>query len=602
MSRFDRLYEGAVHQRKRMEERQKLKLQQVDPSLTFMPKTNHTKRRTRTGPKTRPGPPCTIDLVLSAVIDAMSSDSVNKFELYTSIITQMLAPIVIPASPSLPTNGVASNDERFKRLYDDSIQRRKVQRERQEQESKKKLYSFAPKINKTSSHVAAGSQKEERFNRLYKDAELRKAKFAKTIEEKAKKSDHSFTPHINKSKNSSNNSQPPGSRFQQLYADGKKKREKRHAEIKQRREEVVRQREDDERVVPQKPQKNSKKRKKRQRPEVDQANATVEPPKISKVRQRSMDQKKNNAEMSKAGKSPRTKTKRKKKKKQEPPNLPGSYSKNAVAKYRERLAAHRQAAECTFSPKINKRSGQQGDDGTVFDRLQKETKAKYERIKQRELQLPHNCSFKPSVNPGPSRDGSVFSRLSEESKKRIERKKNCPISNDPACTFRPNLQKSSGSATVYSPKRPSGQSNNRKPRPDGARTLKKNDKDIEQEVVPAAEKTAANISEQKQANETTKNLASPATGATLPAANEAAPAPTEKKTAPAVAEEAAPAAGKAAPAAAEIAVANISEQKQPNEKIRKESSSTGVSEGSSTSTSRKESNSTSGGKSSASTG
>ena len=471
MSRFDRLYQGAEEKRKRMEARQKMKMEQKDANLTFIPKTNNPSSRNRTtaiGPTTRPGPSCTVEILLNAIIDAISTENTtDTFAEYTNILNKILAPIVVPARRP-PAKNTAVNSERFKSLYDDSVQRRKAQKKREEEESSRKLYSFAPKINKTPKGTVDDQDKEGRFGRLYKDAELRRTKFAKSLKEKNQSTvKHSFQPKINKQTGNSSSDRSK-SRFDQLYADGRKKRTERQKEIKERREEVKRLREEEEKVVST-PVINKKrprrKKNQQQRPEVD-SNTKSNPSKISKVRQKAMEKKRDNAMKPK-------KKRKKKKKKSDPPSLPGAYSKDAVAKYRARLEAHRQSNECTFSPQINRRSKRDQDgDTSVFERLQKGTKAKYERIKQRESQRPHHCSFTPAINPGPSRNGTVFSRLDQESKKKIERVRNRVAKLDPECTFSPRINGQNNGMILSSPRRPQGSPNTtRKLRPEGGRKL-----------------------------------------------------------------------------------------------------------------------------------
>ena len=424
MSRFESLYQDGKEKRQRMEARQKNKMEKKDPSCTFFPVTNNPSNRDTTihvetiGPTTRPGPPCTTDLIVQAILNAMSSKNTNKFAEYTQVLTKILAPIIVPAPPSqkIKKSSRASSrasDERFQSLYDDSVQRRKAKRVRQEEESKKKLSGlFAPKINRIKGNTVDDQGKDGRFGRLYKDAELRKKRLDKSLQEKKQSTiKHSFTPKINKY-TSDTTSHSRGSRFDQLYADGKRKRNERKKEIKERREEVKRLKEEEERIVKTTKREKTKqkrfKKTKQQRPESDTLKS--KPSKMSKVRQKAMDKKKDDAM------KPRKKKKKKKFKLSAPPTLPGAYSKEAVAKYRARLEAHRQSNECTFSPKVNRRSKQEDGDSSVFDRLNQSTKLKYERIKQRENQLPHHCSFKPSINPGPTREGTVFSRLDQDSK------------------------------------------------------------------------------------------------------------------------------------------------------------------------------------------
>jgi hypothetical protein len=469
MSRFDLLYQGAVEKRKRMEKLIEFQKLQGDPNLTFFPVTNSNrqsagvKTRTVTRTKTQPGPPCSVDLILKTILGVVSSGEKDLFTEYTKTLNKILASLEIQVPVTVKTSSKVprADPKRFQSLYEDSIQRRKAQKERQEAEKKRKLFSFAPKINKVSSQTVEESGKDGRFASLYNDAELRRKKMEKSMIEQAKKrKTHSFTPKINKQPKGTNKKK--GSRFERLYADGSKKRAERAVEIRERREEIKRLQEEEQRIVPSNNEKSRRKRMERQRPESSLPNerekdahksngsSSKKATKISKVRQKSIDAKRNKIQS--------------KKKKSKPPNLPGHYSKDAVAKYRARLEFYRQSLECTFSPKINKKRGvEQKLEKSVFDRLQNESRAKHERIKKREEQRPYHCSFTPSINPGPNnRDGTVFSRLNEQSKKKIERYKNRIVELDPECTFSPKINSGINQQT---PKRPSKPSNSSKKKP-----------------------------------------------------------------------------------------------------------------------------------------
>jgi hypothetical protein len=485
MSRFDLLYQGAVEKRKRMIKLQEHRKTQIDPDVTFFPVTNHRRQATKktiTTMKTtiQPGPPCTVKFVVEALLTALASNSTDAFTNYTTILTKMLAPkeIQVPETVVVTQKAGTADPKRFQSLYDDSVQRKKAREDQQEKDSKRKLFSFAPKINKISSRTVEQGGKDERFASLFKDAELRRKRMTKSKLEQDKKVLHSFQPKINKQPKNASAAASKTSRFDLLYADGHKKRAERALEIRKRRQEVLRLQEEQQRIVPSKT--NKVKRINRPRPEssatgapapgkkgsAKNAKATANPSKMSKVRQKSID-------------AQRKKTRKKKQIKSKPPTLPGAYSKNSVAKYRARLEFHRQSLECTFSPKINKRSKEQESEKSVFDRLQQESKAKHARNKQRAAQRPSHCSFTPSINPGPNnRDGTVFARLNQESIAKNKRVKSRVAKLDPECTFSPKINNgiNSDQHQQQKPTRPSEPLNsNKKKPPSTQRTLREVD-------------------------------------------------------------------------------------------------------------------------------
>ena len=99
--------------------------------------------------------------------------------------------------------------------------------------------------------------------------------------------------------------------------------------------------------------------------------------------------------------------------------------------------------QCTFSPQICRTGPKDNREGTVFTRLQKQSKARQERARQREKANPHGCTFRPAITllAGGEKESKTkrFERLYKDHEKRLQKQGTSKTQLPMGCTFAPDV-------------------------------------------------------------------------------------------------------------------------------------------------------------------